>query len=57
VSKGMKMIKNVVIGLAILATGAFLRYVVVDFVGGATGQDTGVNSCLSNYSSTTNGGL
>ncbi len=45
VSKGMKIIKNVVIGLAILGAGAFIRYVVVDFVSGATGGTAG-SKCL-----------
>ena len=45
VSKGMKIIKNAVIGVAILAVGFFIRYIVVNLVLGATGETK--SSCLN----------
>jgi hypothetical protein len=51
VSKGMKIIKNSVIGLGILAAGLFIKFIVVNFVLGATGERRG-NECLG-----TGGGL
>jgi hypothetical protein len=39
VSKGFKMVKNALIGLAILAAGFFLKEVLLKFIGGATGSN------------------
>jgi hypothetical protein len=48
VSKGMKMIKNVVIGLAVLGAGAFIKFIITTFVSGAqSGAGTASPSCLT----------
>lgn len=46
VSKGMKIIKNSVIGLGILAAGLFIKFIVVYFVLGATGGGS-PSGCIS----------
>ena len=49
-SMGMKIIKNAVIGLAVLAAGLFLKFIVVDVVIGASGSHAPngtVKSCLN----------
>jgi hypothetical protein len=48
VSKGMKVIKNAVIGLGLLAAGLFLKFIVVTFIFGAVGSkvDASAKSCL-----------
>jgi len=38
-SMGMKIIKNAVIGLAVLAAGLFLKFIVLDVVIGASGSN------------------
>lgn len=41
VSKGFKMVKNALIGLAILAAGFFIKEVLLQFISGATGGSSG----------------
>lgn len=48
VSKGMGMIKNAVIGLAILALGAFIKFVVLEFLSGATKNRSENSGCIKN---------
>ena len=48
-SMGMKIIKNAVIGLAVLAAGLFLKFIIIDVVIGAAGTNgpsPTVQSCL-----------
>lgn len=48
VSRGMGMIKNAVIGLIVLALGAFIKFVVLEFLSGATKGEADSSGCIEN---------
>jgi len=52
VRRGMSMLKNAVIGLVVLASGVFIKTVVLNFVGGATSNNGAASGCVGQ-----NGGL
>jgi hypothetical protein len=48
VKKGKSLVTNALIGLAVMAAGFFIKDVLLSFVSGATGSDSGGNtSCLT----------
>ncbi|WP_217924687.1 pilin [Miltoncostaea oceani] len=46
--KGMDIVKNALIGLAIMVAGLFVREVLVKFIAGATGAGKNSADCLNN---------
>ena len=44
--KGMDILKNAVIGLVVLGVGIFVKYVVLAFIKGATGNNNSVGNCI-----------
>lgn len=46
--KGMTIVKNALIGLAIMVAGVFLREVIVKFIAGGTGAGNNSADCLKN---------
>jgi len=55
-SMGMKIIKNAVIGLAVLAAGLFLKFIILDVVIGAAGSN-GPSSTTTNCLKTGGGNI
>lgn len=49
VRRGMTIIKNSVIGLGVLASGMFVKFVIVNFVLGATSGHNGADKSCFNY--------
>ena len=47
VRKCMEIIKNAAIGIGVLASGLFIKFVVVNLVQGATSGQSSTNPCLS----------
>lgn len=44
--KGMDILKNAVIGLVVLGVGIFIKFVVLAFIQGATGNENSVGKCI-----------